>query len=109
MTNHNDPSDRSKPVRLRRLRLDDAGVREHFNTVGRDGQEIEIRVKGAAAANSDESSTQLRDAVDRLIAGEIFAVQVQFFQDGDWWSDTVMRRGDDFRLVRMKQSDSTGE
>ena len=35
--------------------------------------------------------------------GEIVAIQIRFFQDDDWWSDTVMRADDGFRLVRMRE------
>jgi hypothetical protein len=31
------------------------------------------------------------------------AVQLRFCQDGVWWCDTVVRKGDTYRLVRMEQ------
>ncbi len=93
-------------VKLLRKRLDQAGVEAHFAELRRDAQSLEIRIKGAAAAYSEATTAgQLDEVARRLRAGEIIAVQLRFFQDDAWWCDTLVRKGDDFRLVRMRQED----
>ena len=97
--------DKLTPVKLIRKRLDDAGVDLHLAALAKDAQAIEVRVKGAVAAHSETSASDLADLARRLKAGELVAVQVRFFQDGVWWCDTIVRKGDDFRLVRMQQEE----
>lgn len=95
----------NKPVKLVRKRLDDAGVAAHFKWLASQAQAIEIRIKGAVAGYSEATTEQLEDAGRRLRAGEIVAVQIRFLQGDDWWCDTLMRAGESFRLVRMRQED----
>ena len=91
------------PVKLVRKKLDADGVAAHLRSVAEQGQALEIRVKGAVDHYS-EATTDALDAVGRrLVAGEIVALQIRFFQDDAWWSDTVMRADDGFRLVRMPE------
>ncbi len=86
-----------------RKRLDDAGLEAHFETLATRAQAIEIRYKDDATSHSDAAAAELGEAARRLRAGEVLAVQIRFFQDDDWWCDTVLRRGDSYRLVRMRQ------
>jgi len=92
----------NKPVKLVRKKLDEAGLDAHLATLA-SAEGVEIRTKGAAGAYSDAATEQLDAVVQRLRAGEIVAIQIYFFQDGDWWFDTLMRGDDCYRLVRMKQ------
>jgi len=95
----------SKPdVKLVRKRLDEAGVKAHFDALAAEAAAIEIRVKSTAEGPSAEGSVELQAAFHRLVAGELTAVQIRFHQDDHWWCDTVMRVRDDYRLVRMRQS-----
>ena len=91
------------PVKLVRKKLDAAGVEAHVAELAARARSIEIRIKGAAARYSEATTEQLDEVARRLRAGEIAAVQIHFFADDDWWCDTIMRAGDAFRLVRMKQ------
>ena len=93
------------PVKLVRKRLDHAGVEAHFAALRRDAQALEIRIKSAVAVNSEATSSDLDEIARRLREGEIVAVQIRFFQEEAWWCDTVVRKGDDYRLVRMQQED----
>jgi FtsP/CotA-like multicopper oxidase with cupredoxin domain len=99
------PPFEQKPLKLVRKRLDAAGVDAHLAAVVGRAQAIEIRIKDAAAYHSEGTAEQLQEAGRRLRAGEIAAVQLRYFQDDVWWCDTVMRRGDSFRLVRMQQDE----
>jgi hypothetical protein len=99
------PGSALPPVKLLRKRLDGDGVDAHFASLARHAQAIEIRTKGAVAAHSDATASQLDEVARQLRAGEIVAAQVRFFEDDAWWCDTVVRKGDDFRLVRMKQEE----
>lgn len=91
-------------VKLVRKRLDEAGVKAHFDRLAAEAAAVEIRVKTAAAGQSAEESIELEAACRRLVAGDLIAVQIRFHQQGAWWCDTVMRVRDDYRLVRMRQS-----
>lgn len=91
------------PIKLDRKRLDDAGVATHLEALAASAEAIEIRVKGGATDYSDAAGPELAEVARRLLAGEVLAVQVRFFADGDWWCDTITRRGDTYRLVRMRQ------
>ncbi len=97
----------TKPIKLVRKRLDDAGVAAHFEWLATEAQAIEIRIKGVPAGHSDAATTSLDEAGRRLRSGEVVAVQIRFFQGDAWWCDTVMRARDGFRLVRMRQVDPT--
>ena len=92
-----------KPVKLVRKRLDAVGVVAHFRALAATAQQIEIRIKGSATRHSDATTESLEEVARRLLAGEIAAVQIRFFELDDWWSDTVMQANDGFRLVRMRE------
>jgi hypothetical protein len=96
-----------KAIKLLRKRLDDRELAAHLEALAAGAKDIEIRIKGAVAGYSDATTETLEVVGRRLRAGEIAAVQIRFFQDDDWWSDTVMRAADGFRLVRMRQEDPT--
>lgn len=91
-----------KPVKLLRKRLDAAAVEAHLRDLAARASEVEIRVKTAAAGYSDAANDALDVLGRRLVAGVLVAVQIRYFADGQWWTDTLMRAGDDFRLVRMQ-------
>lgn len=97
------PRPDDKPVKLVRKRLDAEGVEAHFRVLAATAQQVEIRVKGGATRQSDATTESLEQVGQRLLAGEILAVQIRFFADDDWWSDTVMQANDGFRLVRMRE------
>jgi hypothetical protein len=94
---------RDRPVKLVRERLDAAGVAAHLAELVTSAQDIEVRIKGVVAHYSDATTDSLEAVGRRLLAGEIVAVQIRFSQAGEWWSDTVMRVKDDYRLVRMRE------
>ncbi len=95
-----------KPVKLVRKRLDDIGLRAHFDWLAAEASAVEIRIKGKPTAHSDVATDSLDEVSRRLQAGELVAVQIWYVHDGAWWCDTVMRAGDSFRLVRMRQEES---
>jgi hypothetical protein len=92
-----------QPVKLMRKRLDAAGVVAHLEALAASAQQVEIRIKGAVARYSDATTDSLDTAGRRLVAGDIVAVQIRFFEGDAWWSDTLMQARDGFRLVRMRE------
>ncbi|MGE5186726.1 MAG: hypothetical protein ACM31C_31950 [Acidobacteriota bacterium] len=92
-----------KPVKLVRKRLDADEVAAHLRSLAEHAQQIEIRIKGAIDRYSDATTDALDEVGRRLVAGEIVAIQIRFFQDDAWWTDTVMRAAEGFRLVRMRE------
>ncbi len=93
-----------KPVKLVRKRLEADAVEAHLRSLAASAQQIEIRIKGAVDRYSDATTEALEAVGRRLVAGEIVAIQIRFFQDDDWWTDTVMRADAGFRLVRMREN-----
>ena len=96
-------SSEANPVKLVRERLDAEGVAAHLRGLAEHAREIEIRVKGGSARHSDATVDSLDEVGRRLVAGELVAIEIRFFQDDDWWSDTVMAAKSGFRLVRMRE------
>jgi hypothetical protein len=93
------------PVKLVRKRLDHAAVEAHLAALRRGAQALEVRIKSAVAVNSEATRDELDEIVRRLREGQIVAIQIRFFQDDAWWCDTIVRKGDDYRLVHMRQED----
>ena len=91
------------PVKLVRKRLDAVGLEAHLRSLAANAQHIELRVKGAVAHYSDAATGSLEEVGRRLLAGEIVAIQIRFFENDDWWSDTLMQATDGYRLVRMRE------
>ena len=92
-----------KPVKLVRERLDAAELEAHLRSLAATAQHIEVRVKGAVAHYSDATTDSLEDLGRRLVAGDLVAVQIRFFEHDDWWSETLMQAKDGYRLVRMRE------
>lgn len=95
-----------QPIKLLRRRLDGDGVVAHCESLARRAEAIEVRTKAGAAARSSDIDVELDEARRQLLAGDVAAVQIHFFADGAWWCDTLLRRGDSFRLVRMRQGEA---
>ena len=93
------------PVKLARQRLDAAGVASHVAALASNASQLEVRTKGDLSSTSDPTSEPLDAVVKRLVAGELAGLQIRFFADGEWWSDTLLRTGEAFRLVRMREGD----
>jgi len=91
------------PVKLVRKRLDALELEAHLRSLVASAQHIELRVKGAVAHYSDAATDSLEEVGRRLLAGEIVAVQIRFFEHDNWWSDTLMQAKDGYRLVRMRE------
>lgn len=100
------PDDR--PVKLVRKRLDALQLAAHLRSLAASAQHIELRVKGAVAHYSDATTDSLEEVGRRLVAGELVAVQIRYFEHDDWWSDTLMQAKDGFRLVRMREGGDGG-
>ena len=92
--------------KLVRERLDADQVVAHLSELAASTADLEIRTKGAVAGYSDATTDPLAVIAQRLVAGELVAVQVRFARDDRWWSDTLMRAKDSsYRLVRMREGD----
>ena len=93
------------PIKLARQRLDAAAVVEHLRDLAQRATHVEVRIKDVAAQTSAATTEPLDSLARRLAAGEIAALQVRFVLDGTWWSDTLLRAANSFRLVRMREGD----
>ena len=92
-----------RPVKLVRKRLDSDELASHLRSLAAHATEIEIRVMGVVARSSDSTTDSLDVVGRKLVTGEIAAVQIRFFENDDWWSDTLLRAKNGFRLVRMRE------
>ena len=63
-----------------------------------------VMEKGAAQlrANSSQPAHDLEPSIERLLTGEVRAIQVRYAFDGHDWTDTLMRLSEGFRLVRCR-------
>jgi hypothetical protein len=61
-----------------------------------------VRVKAERGARSTAAPADAEAAIASLIGGEVVAVQLRYHDGEAAWSDTAMRRGDSFRLVRLR-------
>ena len=81
--------------------LDDARLRELFTDLASCAEIRHIRMRGSDAATTPTPT--LDEARDLLLADRVKAVQIVYrFEDGEW-CDTLMRRDDAVRLVRVRQ------
>ena len=92
-----------KPVKLVREKLDASQLAARLRELAATAKHVELRVKGAVAAYSDATADSLEEVGRRLLAGELVAVQIRFFADDEWWSETLMQAKDGYRLVRMRE------
>jgi len=93
----------SDAVKLVRERLSATELEAHLRELAATARDVELRIKGAVAGYSESSTDPLEALGRRLVAGEIVAVQIRYFRDDDWWSDTLMQAANGFRLVRMRE------
>ena len=91
------------PVKLVRQRLDAAGVVAYVADLVTRATQLEVRTKDDLSQMSDATVEPLAALADRLVAGELAGLQIRFFADDDWWSDTVLRARAGFLLVRMRE------
>ena len=89
--------------RLENVVLDEAGVDDLFATVAREGEGVDILLKGDVQAYS-EGATDLADARERLRAGTVLGVQLRYRRGGTAWLDTLMHVPHGVRLVRIEQA-----
>ncbi len=91
------------PVKLVRKRLDAEGVAAHLRDLAARATQLEVRTKDDAARMSDATTDPLDALGRRLVAGDVAGLQIRFFADDAWWSDTVLRAKGGFLLVRMRE------
>ncbi|MCA9564921.1 MAG: hypothetical protein KC561_15600 [Myxococcales bacterium] len=67
------------------------------------GEILEVRTKGHPQHHSPEEAQpiSLEAATSSLVEGAVFGVQTRYLFDGQVWSDTVLRKGELFEVVRM--------
>ncbi len=61
----------------------------------------EVLVKTGALDRAQAERPTLEQAVELLVAGRAFAIQVRYQHDGQWWCDVISKRSGGARLVRM--------
>jgi hypothetical protein len=92
------------PTKLVRKRLDATQIETHILRLS-EAEHVEVRVKSAIGRTSEVPIGSFAELARQLIAGEIVAVQIRYFDRDVWWSDTFLGGRTDFRLVRMREGD----
>jgi len=90
--------------KLVRKRLDATQIETHILRLS-EAEHVEVRVKSAIGRTSEVPIGSFAELARQLIAGEIVAVQIRYFDRDVWWSDTFLGGRTDFRLVRMREGD----
>jgi len=100
-----DEGDGVGPVKLERRWLDAPGLVAHLRELAASAEGLEVRVKDAELGYSSAADTSLEEHAERLVRGELVALQARFRLDDSWWSDTVMRVRDRFHSIRMREEE----
>ena len=66
---------------------------------------MSIQEKGCFYAYADAGPPQLETAKQRLLSGEVRAMQIRYHYEHRVWTDTLMRSSSGIRLVRCRHSD----
>jgi hypothetical protein len=84
--------------------LDEAALGALLSDLHALGTRIEVQVKrDASGLVNAADQPSLAEAFAALRAGEVRAVQLRYEHQREAWSDTLLRAGTGYRIVRMKQ------
>jgi hypothetical protein len=85
--------------------LDAVKVSELANDISELGQEVTLMqrsaAEGQAVASKATTQSKLSLAFDSLLTGRIQRLQIRYHWNGANWIDTLERRNEQFRLVRV--------
>lgn len=108
--NH-DGMDLSELPPMREALLSESEVRELFSDISALGSNILLMQRSARSARATAAKAtsveQLRTAETSLLAGTIPRVQIRYHWQQQNWIDTLERREDGFRLIRIAHNVST--
>ncbi|MCB9743910.1 MAG: hypothetical protein H6740_15025 [Alphaproteobacteria bacterium] len=62
----------------------------------------EVRLKAGATQRADDRPMDLARALEALRGGQARAMQISYRYQGATWSDTLLKGGAGYRLVRMQ-------
>lgn len=82
--------------------LDAAFVDRLFADVGACTELLSVTTKGGAELRAGGEGTTLAEAHAALSAGVVLGVQLRYRHEGRAWCDTILRRADGFRVVRIE-------
>lgn len=82
--------------------LDEAFVARLFADVGACTELRSVTTKGGPELRTDGAGTTLAAAHEALRAGVVVGVQLRYVHEGRAWCDTILRRPDGFRVVRIE-------
>jgi hypothetical protein len=77
-------------------------VRALFSDLRHHAHDVQLMVRGNAATDS-ELSERLRLTCDRLLNGDISKMQVRYHWQDARWIDTLERKPDGIRIVRIRR------
>ena len=80
--------------------LDRAGAVAFFADLAACAEVQQIRTRGDRGL--DQTTATLGNVRDRLLSGELTAVQIVYRFRNEGWCDTLMRGTEGFRLIRVR-------
>lgn len=82
--------------------LDGALFEAYVDDLTRVANVHSVRIRNAAHERADDHEIDLEQARLLLILGRVAGVQVRYDHEGIPWIDTLARRADSIRLLRMR-------
>lgn len=82
--------------------LDVAEVQQLFDDVATCTRLLDVLVKSGALQHADPNPVALESARQRLLSGEVRALQLRYVHDGSEWRDTLVAVDGVFRLTRIR-------
>ncbi len=83
--------------------LDHQQLQQYADDLEKHAEIFSIQIKQSVHQMVTSEPGYLKASVASIEAGEIFAVQIRYGYEGREWCDTVMKRGNVTKLVRMSQ------
>jgi ferredoxin-type protein NapG len=81
--------------------LDGAGLRALFRDLSAAAQITQVRCKQAPGQRAEPAARTAEEALALILAGHVRGVQVRYRYEEQDWCDTVLAKGDGYRVVRV--------
>lgn len=82
--------------------LDDDTCWHLFSDIANFGTDVRITVKGGRRDHGEVVPITVGEAHELLRYNEVLAIQLRYRYQGCLWCDTVMRKGHQYRIVRIQ-------
>lgn len=77
------------------------GLQALFTDIKHCTRVVEVMVKHHPQAYVPEGTVSFEAAREMLLAGDVRGLQVRYVYEGQYWWDTILRRGEGFFVTRI--------